>query len=187
VHFCIDRYEYPNRKGAYPIIAVTWNEAKAWCEKDGERLCSEDEWTFACEGGEAMPYPNGYTRDEQACVIDRPWKLFDAQRFAVRDGPLAEAEVDYLWQGEASGSHPACRSVFGAHDMIGNVDEWTASVQHGGYRSVLKGGYWGPVRARCRASTRAHNEDFYFYQQGFRCCSDVPSPAGDGGTDAASD
>jgi formylglycine-generating enzyme required for sulfatase activity len=173
-HFCIDRFEHPNRKGAYPVIAVTWYEARARCDSLGERLCTEDEWTFACEGEEATPYPTGYARNEEACVMDRPWRLFDEHRLAIRDSTLALAEIDYAWQGEASGSHPLCRSVFGVYDMTGNVDEWTSSVQREGFRSVFKGGYWGPVRARCRASTRAHNEDFYFYQQGFRCCADVP-------------
>jgi formylglycine-generating enzyme required for sulfatase activity len=173
-HFCIDRYEYPDRKGAYPVIAVTWYEARQLCAERSERLCTEDEWTFACEGEEAMPYPTGYTRDAQACVIDRPWKLFDERLLAVRDSTLALTEIDYVWQGEASGSRPGCKSPFGVHDTTGNVDEWTRSVQREGYSSVFKGGYWGPVRARCRASTRAHNEDFYFYQQGFRCCTDAP-------------
>jgi formylglycine-generating enzyme required for sulfatase activity len=174
-HFCIDRFEYPNRKGAYPIIAVTWVEAKAHCGSQGKRLCTEDEWTFACEGEEAVPYPTGYLRDEHACVIDRPWKLFDAAHLGARDSTLAKMEVDYLWQGEASGARPTCRSPSGVYDMTGNVDEWTSSVESEGFRSILKGGYWGPVRARCRASTRAHDEDFYFYQQGFRCCADAPS------------
>jgi formylglycine-generating enzyme required for sulfatase activity len=174
-HFCIDRFEHPNRKGAYPVIAVTWYEANAHCASQGKRLCTEDEWTFACEGEEAVPYPTGYLRDEHACVIDRPWKLFDAARLGDRDSTLANMEVDYLWQGEASGARSACRSPFGVYDMTGNVDEWTSSVRSEGFRSILKGGYWGPVRARCRPSTRAHNEDFYFYQQGFRCCTDAPS------------
>ena len=184
LHFCIDRYEHPDRKGAYPIIAVTWYEAKARCESQGRRLCTEDEWTFACEGEEAMPYPTGYTRDEQACVIDRPWKPFDQRRIGVRDSTLALAEIDYAWQGEPSGARPACRSPFGVYDMTGNVDEWTSSVERTGYRSVFKGGYWGPIRARCRASTRAHDEDFYYYQQGFRCCGEVPAADAGAGTDA---
>jgi hypothetical protein len=187
LHFCIERFEHPNRKRAFPIIAVTWYEARDWCKSEGERLCTEDEWTFACEGEEAKPYPMGYTREENTCVIDRAWRPFDASRLAARDSSLAVAEIDFMWQGEASGSRPTCRSPFGVYDMTGNVDEWTSSVQRDGYRSIFKGGYWGPVRARCRASTRAHNEDFYFYQQGFRCCTDVPAAsvdsgaAGDGG------
>ena len=110
-------------------------------------------------------------------MVDRPWKLFDERLLAVRDSSLAISEIDYVWQGEASGSRPLCRSPFGVYDTTGNVDEWTRSVQHEGYQSIFKGGYWGPVRARCRASTRAHNEEFYFYQQGFRCCADAPPPA----------
>jgi sulfatase modifying factor 1 len=175
LHFCVDRYEYPNRKAAYPVIAVTWHEADSLCQERGARLCTEEEWTFACEGEEARPYPTGYRRDSSACVVDRPWKLFDENRLAVRDSPLAIAEIDYAWQGEPSGARPLCRSPFGVYDTTGNVDEWTRSVRREGYRSIFKGGYWGPVRARCRASTRAHNEDFYFYQQGFRCCEDVPA------------
>jgi formylglycine-generating enzyme required for sulfatase activity len=174
MHFCIDAYEYPNRKGENPIIGVTWYEAVALCQERAGRLCSEDEWTFACEGDEALPYPYGYWRDEQACVIDRPWRPYDAEALARRDSAAAIREIDYLWQGEASGARPGCRSPFGVRDMTGNVDEWTVSVLREGLRSILKGGYWGPVRARCRASTRVHNEDFFFYQQGFRCCAEAP-------------
>ena len=183
-HFCIDRFEYPNRKGAYPIIAVTWREAIGLCEDRGARLCTEDEWTFACEGEDARPYPTGFVRDEKACVIDKPWRLFDERLLAVRDSALAIAEIDFVWQGEVSGSRPLCRSPFGVYDTTCNVDEWTRSTQREGYASIFKGGYWGPIRARCRASTRAHNEDFYFYQQGFRCCDDAPEPPSDAGQDA---
>jgi formylglycine-generating enzyme required for sulfatase activity len=109
-------------------------------------------------------------------VIDRPWRPYDAEALARRDSPAAIREIDYLWQGEASGAREGCRSPFGVRDMTGNVDEWTASVHREGLRSIFKGGYWGPVRARCRASTRVHNEDFYFYQQGFRCCAEAPQP-----------
>ena len=173
-HFCIDRFEYPNRKGGFPLIAVNWHEAVALCHDRAARLCTEDEWTFACEGENAQPYPTGYVREEDACVIDRPWRLFDERLLAARDSTLAIAEIDYVWQGEASGSRPRCKSPFGVHDLTGNIDEWTRSVEREGYASIFKGGYWGPVRARCRASTRAHDEDFYFYQQGLRCCVDMP-------------
>jgi formylglycine-generating enzyme required for sulfatase activity len=173
MHFCIDRFEYPNRRGAFPWIMVDWNEARAICARDQKRLCSEAEWTFACEGEEAMPYPNGYERDPSACVIDRPWRPVDEETLARRE--VEPAVLDRLWQGEPSGASPRCRSPFGVYDMTGNVDEWTTSVVLGERPSILKGGYWGPVRTRCRPSTRAHGEDFAFYQQSFRCCSDAPT------------
>jgi hypothetical protein len=168
--FCIDRFEYPNVLGQNPMIVVTFHEAEALCKNDGKRLCDENEWTFACEGEEGRPYPYGYTRDTTACVMDRSWRPFKEGALSPRDGEQAKDEVDRLWQGEPSGSRAGCKSPFGVYDMTGNVDEWTRSVNPTGFRSVLKGGYWGPVRARCRPSTRAHNEDFVAYQQSFRCC-----------------
>lgn len=177
MHYCIDRFEYPNRAGENPMIVVTYNESAALCKASGKRLCTESEWTFACEGEEAVPYPYGYGRDAEACVVDRPWKPFVENGLAPRDGKKAREELDRLWQGTPSGSHPKCKSPFGVYDLTGNVDEWTKTARTGGYASVLKGGYWGPVRARCRPSTRAHNEDFVAYQQSFRCCSDAPAGA----------
>lgn len=178
LHFCMDRFEYPNKLGQNPMIVVSYNEATNLCKSNGKRLCNETEWTFACEGEEAMPYPYGYERDAEACVVDRPWKPFTENGLAPRDGKKAREELDRLWQGTPSGSHAKCKSASGVYDLTGNVDEWTKTTRtSGGYASVLKGGYWGPVRARCRPATRAHNEDFVAYQQSFRCCSDVKAGA----------
>ena len=173
--FCIDRFEYPNRKGDYPVIMVSWYEARDMCKASGKRLCTEDEWTFACEGEETTPYPNGYVRDPNGCVADRPWKKFHGGALIPRNTNAAREELDRLWQGQPSGSRDACRSSFGVYDLTGNVDEWTHSSVGGERKSVLKGGYWGPVRTRCRPATRAHDETHTFYQQGFRCCSDKPA------------
>ena len=183
LHYCMDRFEYPNKLGENPMIVVSYNEATALCKGNGKRLCNENEWTFACEGEEAMPYPYGYERDAEACVVDRPWKPFAENGLAPRDGKKAREELDRLWQGTPSGSHAKCKSAFGVYDLTGNVDEWTKSTRTAGYASVLKDGYWGPVRARCRPATRAHNEDFIAYQQSFRCCSEpstTPTPAASG-------
>lgn len=178
--YCIDRFEYPNALGQNPMIVVTFREAEALCKKGGKRLCNENEWTFACEGEEVRPYPYGFTRDTTACVIDRSWRPFTEGALSPRDGVKAKEELDRLWQGEPSGSRAACKSPFGVYDLTGNVDEWTRNVRSTGYASVLKGGYWGPVRARCRPATRAHNEDFVAYQQSFRCCAEssaeTPAP-----------
>jgi formylglycine-generating enzyme len=175
LHYCIDRYEYPNQRGAYPWIVVTFGEAQSLCAREDKRLCTEEEWTFACEGEQARPFPNGYVRDPGACVIDRPYRPVEMSLFDVRSGARFVAEIDRLWQGEPSGSHPLCRSPFGVDDTIGNVDEWTTSVIPGERPSILNGGYWGPVRTTCRATTRAHGDGFFFYQIGFRCCANAPA------------
>jgi formylglycine-generating enzyme len=169
--FCIDQYEYPNKKGQYPIIFVAFHEAEKICAAENKRICTETEWTFACEGPEAMPYPYGYARDATACVIDRPYIGYHGSKLRPREG--AAGELDRLWQGVASGDFPRCVSPFGVYDLTGNVDEWTRKDRFDGkYPSILKGGYWGRVRTRCRPSTRSHNQNHIFYQQGVRCCSD---------------
>src|SRR5690606_9574022 len=99
--YCIDRFEYPNVPGENPVIVVTFREAAALCAKADKRLCTEDEWTFACEGEEARPYPYGWTRDDTACVIDRPWRAFSYGALQPRGGDQARRELDRLWQGEA--------------------------------------------------------------------------------------
>src|SRR5262245_28490817 len=48
--FCMDRYEYPNEKGAIPQMLTSWQQATATCKSQGKRLCTEPEFDFACEG-----------------------------------------------------------------------------------------------------------------------------------------
>jgi formylglycine-generating enzyme required for sulfatase activity len=178
--FCIDRFEYPNMEGVRPAVMVSWHEAKAACEAEGKRLCTGSEWTLACEGSERVPYPYGYTRDSTACNIDRPHPEVDAE--ALQEPRAVAAEVARLDQRVPSGQMTRCKSSYGVQDMTGNVDEWVVNEKHFGpppsdgserpFISALKGGYWGPVRNRCRATTTAHNEWFRYYEVGFRCCSD---------------
>lgn len=175
-HFCIDKYEYPNKVGEKPVVMKTWYEAADACKAQGKRLCGDSEWTLACEGQERLPYPYGYERNSQACNIDKPHP--DVNEVAMANPLTRDAEVARLWQGENSGSRESCVSPFGAMDMTGNVDEWVINESGMPYKSGLKGGYWGPVRDRCRPMTTAHYEQFVFYQIGFRCCADA---AGTGG------
>ena len=173
--YCVDRYEWPNKVGAVPRYMVSWNEAKASCEGVGKRLCSDTEWTLACEGPRQQPYPygNGYTRDDAACNIDKPYVWPHPEK--VYDARTSAAELARLDQRETSGSRAACVSPYGVHDLVGNVDEWVLNESQAGhpYKSGLKGGYWGPVRTRCRPMTTGHEETFRYYQIGFRCCEDA--------------
>jgi formylglycine-generating enzyme len=170
-HYCIDKFEYPNQAGEKPVVMKTWNQAADACKAQGKRLCGDSEWTMACEGREHLPYPYGTKRDSEACNIDRGHP--DVNEKALGDPRTRDAEVARLWQGEASGTRAACVSPYGVHDMTGNVDEWVMNESGHPFKSGSKGGYWGPVRDRCRPMTTVHNEEFAFYQLGFRCCSDA--------------
>lgn len=176
--FCIDQYEYPNRAGALPLLALDWEHARALCATEGKRLCTAAEWTLACEGTGRLPYPYGYTRDSEACNIDKPYIVPDNNAYANRS--IRAAEVARLDQREPSGHRPGCVSPYGVFDMTGNVDEWVqyekGFATHAPYASGLKGGYWGPVRNRCRPITATHNRWHSGYQIGLRCCRGIQNP-----------
>lgn len=176
--FCIDRFEYPNQAGAMPAVMTSWVEAEQACRAEGKRLCSENEWTFACEGEKQLPYPYGFERNPEACNIDRHYRDPDFDAFS--NPRRISDEVSRLDQRVPSGSMQGCVSPFGVHDMTGNVDEWVVNEEphtdKGEDVSSLKGGYWGPIRARCRPVTSSHNRWFRFYQVGFRCCRDLGGP-----------
>jgi hypothetical protein len=174
--FCVDKYEYPNEEGTKPVVAVTWEQAKASCSLEGKRLCTAEEWTLACEGGsEMLPYPYGFIRDPEACNIDRPYIMPDDG--AYKNPRTRASEVSRLNQADPSGARVTCVSPYGVHDMTGNVDEWVVneegSVEGPEYQSGLKGGYWAAVRNRCRPMTTDHNAWHSGYQIGFRCCSEL--------------
>jgi len=173
MHYCIDRFEWPNRRGELPAVMFTWKEAKQACEDAGKRLCSEAEWTLACEGPERLPFPYGFARDAAACPIDKRSPRVDEHRLYASH--TREAELARVDQREPSGSRPRCVSASGVFDLTGNVDEWVVSQTSYPHRSALKGGNWGQFRNACRPATRKHDENWRFYQTGFRCCRE-PEP-----------
>ena len=123
----------------------------------GQTFCLESEWQFACEGESMAPVP--------LWVRPRSRSMQLQADIYLPSGDLRDLR-------EASGAHPACKSPFGAMDMVGNVDEWTVREDKGAaHRSALRGGWWMPGRNRCRAATTAHDEVYKGPQTGFRCCA----------------
>jgi formylglycine-generating enzyme required for sulfatase activity len=177
VRYCVDRYEWPNRAGELPSVLVDFKDASTACERTGKRLCEENEWVFACEGEDMLPYTTGYERDRTACVMDRPYhrRPRRLERWDECMGsPDCKRDFARLDQREASGASPRCVSPFGVFDMNGNVNEWvTLAGERYPHRGGLKGGWWGPVRDRCRPTVRFHDESDWGYEIGFRCCRDA--------------
>jgi formylglycine-generating enzyme len=178
--FCIDRYEWPNRAGERPEVMNTFYQAQVKCAAVGKRMCTESEWTFGCEGPEMKPYPYGYERDANKCNGDRPWDHPDMNAVAKR----SPGELARLWQGVRSGSQPACVSDFGVHDLPGNADEvastegastdGASASSRARHDNVTTGGPWYlGVRNQCRPKIYTHDEGFYYYYLGFRCCGEA--------------
>jgi formylglycine-generating enzyme required for sulfatase activity len=124
----------------YPVVCVTWRDAGVYCawlaEMTGQpwRLPTEVEWEKAARGTDGRIYTWGDT--------------FDPTRCNTREGGKdAMTPV---------GAYPSGTSPYGAHDLCGNVWEWTSSLyQPYPYRAddgrertdtaesrVLRGGSW---------------------------------------------
>jgi formylglycine-generating enzyme len=179
--FCIDKYTWPNEKGARPEVMNRFHQAQMKCAAVGKRLCTESEWTLACEGPRMLPFPYGYVRDTKKCHGDLDWDSPDMNKVAARD----PEELARLWKGVRNGSQPECVSEYGVPDLPGNVDDVVASetsdgTWRGKYDSVHTGGPWyRGVRNQCRPKIYTHDEGFYYYFLGFRCCAEPDGKATD--------
>ncbi|MEM6789792.1 MAG: SUMF1/EgtB/PvdO family nonheme iron enzyme [Myxococcota bacterium] len=172
--FCIDRYEYPSRKGAHPPVMVSAYDADRLCTEQGKRMCFESEWTAACEGPRELPFPYGYTRSAEMCNIDNPWIIPNLEAVHHVDDAVRGPELMRLDQSVDSGAMPTCRSEFDVYDLTGNFDEWVRTEWRRGKGrwAGLKGGAWGHVRNACRPITTSHVAHWSYYFISFRCCKD---------------
>ena len=161
--FCIDEKERTEPDSDVPLNHQSWTSAKKLCEENGARLCLTREWVFACEGEEMRPYPYGWDRDSSICNADIDHGLGHVGRLVDHRTPAS--------------AHPQCTSAFGAHDMAGNVDEWTtiegAPV---GSREVMHGSWWMPGRNACRSYQGGHGAFYQGTESGARCCADPKEP-----------
>lgn len=166
MRFCIGRYEYSEPGESLPTNDLSYVAAARLCKARGQRLCTEDEWNFACEGEEMRPHPYGFRR-EPVCNQDR------GDLVEMRDGSQVLRD-----QRAAHAAFPDCKSPFGVFNMVGNVDEpvLRPGPHQPSFHMSLKGGWWMAARNRCRPATRSHDDYYRGVQVGARCCRDARDP-----------
>jgi len=150
--FCIDIYEFPNRKGSSPMRNVSWDTARSKCDDEGKRLCTEEEWEKACKGRKNLRFPYGNQWNPDKCNTQ------DAS--GEKRAPAS------------SGSFVPCRSDVGAYDISGNMREWTASNFSATLEDkVVRGGSWASPDWASRCAYRYNAlSNIMDNETGFRCC-----------------
>jgi formylglycine-generating enzyme required for sulfatase activity len=152
----------------HPVVCVSWLNARdyaAWLAGvTGQpwRLPSEPEWERAARGTDGRIFPWGNTWDA-------------ARANTSEGGPGTTTPVGaYADKGDAS--------PVGAHDLAGNVWEWTKSLWADTYDAikcesdsdsstarVLRGGSWDDSSQLARAASRLRSTpDFFHLNWGFR-------------------
>jgi formylglycine-generating enzyme required for sulfatase activity len=201
---CIDVFEFPNVACELPLVWASPTQAKAMCEAQGKRLCSQDEWVTACAadpaGGPDRRYAYGDELDLEACNTNKPAASFGGP--PCDPDTAADAFRTCRTNSEPAGAFPRCRSRLGVFDLHGNVAEiMTRRDEDGHLVSQLKGSAFfyvdvarrlderfAPKRMRetypdhCAHDPRWHVEPManawhVNYHLGFRCCKTVAQRA----------
>src|SRR6478735_2516719 len=169
---CIDRYEWPNKKGVRPLVYASgleddrWNEvneASLLCATVHKRVCTKTEWQHAC--GDKYPY--GDTFDPTACNTEKRFRKVDEKKVDRYD----KKELARLDQSAPAGEYEKCRSPSGAYDMVGNAEEWVR-CDEGVFGWCLMGRHWADNRGSCKFVVTKHHPRWHYYSTGFRCCLD---------------
>ena len=161
------------REGVTPSGYLSGNIAELACRNAGKRLCTLEEWVFACRGENGHKFPYGDHYQEGTCNVFR-----EAHPAQILHGDMSTGHLDprlNLVEGAAgpllrkTGATSSCRSTWGGdaiYDMVGNLDEWVTALQG----AFLGGFYSRSTREGCDAKVSSHPRAYFDYSLGTRCC-----------------
>lgn len=111
-HFTINNVSPHEQEDAYPIVNVSWSDARAYAEWAGGQLPTEAQWEKAARGIDGRYYSWGDEWDSTKCNNSH-----HTMRIPV-------------------GSNPQDKSPYGVMDMTGNVSQWCADWYSNNYYNI---------------------------------------------------
>jgi sulfatase modifying factor 1 len=154
--FITVKVPFSARNPDFPVVCVTWHQARQFCRSRRMELPTEAQWEYAARAGTATNNP----QQRRNGVTGR------------KNGPVSVAS------GQPNG--------WGLYDMLGNVWEWVADYYDPqwyrlsekadpagpkvGFYRVIRGGGWYSAASRVSVSGRQrYSPDFSEVSIGFRC------------------
>jgi sulfatase modifying factor 1 len=173
-----------SRKGVVPQGYISGKVAAEACARAKKRLCTRDEWAFACRGEKQTKYPYGSEYTAGVCNVFRMQHpaaiLHDNASIGHSDPRLGLVTVEEGPLLRTTGATPKCASRWGkdaAFDMVGNVDEWIDDPE-----GTFLGGFFSrSTKEGCDSFVTVHPFTHWDYSIGVRCCMAETSRE-DGGT-----
>lgn len=178
-------YFYGSERSDYPVVAVTWKDAKEFCKWEGKRLPTEAEWEYAARAGRVggvYPWAGFSPRDPQGRYLAN-----------FNPGRQGQAADGYAFTAPV-GTYPP--NKWGLHDVAGNVAEWVEDAYTPSYsalsgldpvykdpeedRRVVRGGSWASNAFQIGVGVRNYQpKDQASSRIGFRCAADISSIEGE--------